>query len=115
MNKECKKIDMKVNRKIADRINQLMSIDDFDENPELLEKLGFEVDGIAFRQSVVVDDITIELSVYTGQTNAWIEVVAIDANNNVGEGDPIFDVIEGEYYVDTDSQESYILNVLIED
>lgn len=116
MDNEYKNVEMKISRDIANRINELMSIEDFEENPELLKDLGFDVDSLVFRKSVTVDSNTIELSVYTGQTNAWIEVVSIDADNNVGEGDPIFDIIEGEYYTDIYSgKESYVLHVSVED
>lgn len=108
------KAELKISKDVANRINRLLDIDDFEENQEILEELGFKEDSIAFSRIVPVKDFKLELCVYTGQTNAWIELIVINPQNDVSDSEPIFGEIEGVYEADMDGN-YFTLEVSIEE
>ena len=55
-----------------------------------------------------------ELCVYAGQTNAWIELMVVNPQNDVSDSEPIFGEIEGVYEADMDGN-YFTLEVSIEE
>lgn len=110
-------IKMGIKRDLAERLNSLVAIDDFEEDVESFKKLGFDVDSCVFSKRTPIDNKHFaELSVYTGQTNAWIECEVIYPNNVIEDfAEPIFDNIEGQYSLVVNGDIEYTLDVYIED
>lgn len=112
-------IKMGIERELAERINSLMAIGNFEEDIEAFNELNFDMDSCIFRKRVAIDDKHLaELSVYTGQNNAWIECEVIYPNNVVLDmSEPVFDNIEGEYTLmvnENEEYKEYTLSVYVE-
>lgn len=88
-----------INRSITKRLDALLSIDDFEEEQDLLEELDYDTDSCAFRDSINIDGFYLEIYVFTGQCNAWIDFIVRTPNGNVYSSEPIFDSICGKYYL----------------
>lgn len=88
-----------INKAITKRIDRLLSIDDFEEEIELFKELDYEMDSCAFRDSIQVDGYYMEVYVFTGQTNAWIDFIVRTPQGDVYSSEPMFDSICGEYYL----------------
>ena len=96
MNKNLKAI-IKVKQSEIDRINALMRIDDFEVDGDELKDLGYEVDSTVDLFSAKEDGFIFNVSVCTGQTNAWIEYELITPEGDVITSEPSFEPIDGEY------------------
>lgn len=97
MQKQIIKGEMEIERDLAERINKLLEIDDFEESQEELRTLGFAEDSTIFQNSVRVNGYIMEIGVYTGQTNAWVEFNVTMLDGRVYEGEPSFEHIDGDY------------------
>lgn len=94
-----------INRSIVQRLDKLLSIDDFEEEQELFEELDYDMDSCAFRDSIQIDGYYMEVYVFTGQTNAWIDFIVRTPEGDVYSSEPIFDSICGEYYLNLEGTE----------
>lgn len=95
-------VDIKVEKNIAERINRLLEIEDFKEDETILEKLEFDVYSTVYStvysKSLLVDYYDIQLKVCTGQTNAWIDfIVTEEEEESPVECEPSFEPLEGKY------------------
>lgn len=88
-----------INKAISKRLDKLLSINDFEEEMELFKSLDYSMDSCAFRDSVKVDEHYMEVYVFTGQTNAWIDFIVRTPEGDVYSSEPIFDSICGKYYL----------------
>lgn len=73
---------IEVEEGLAARLNDLMTIDCFEEEADKLDRLGFKEDETVYHGSVLKDGYNINVSVLTGQNNAWIEFYVLDSDGN---------------------------------
>lgn len=102
MNKTFIKGELQLEKDLCERLNTLLSIEDFDENPELLDELGFETDSCVYKNSIEVDGYYLDIYVYTGQMNAWVDFSVTDIYGVCHEAQPSFEELTGVYTLDTE-------------
>lgn len=95
--------DLAIDKATSDKLNNLLSIEDFEEAMNELDSLGYEVDSCAFNKNVFVEGYTLNLCVFTGQTNAWTEFVVTNPEGETYTSEPIFEPICGEYFIELEN------------
>jgi len=89
---------LQIPRHTLDRLEEILAIEDFAKMPdEQASRLAFKHDDCIFMQQVVFDNgMSMEVGVYTGQTNAWTGIQLLDPEGCEIDADETMDTLRGE-------------------